>query len=79
MITCNKCGKSHYDQSMKIEWFTCGTCVQMAMFDPNAVEKTTNLPTDAKGKPGWPRGWHRKKHFVAPDGREYSKGKELVN
>ena len=32
---------------------------------------------DEDVKKDYPRGWHRRKHFEAPDGRVYSFGKEV--
>jgi hypothetical protein len=33
------------------------------------------LATVVKKSAGWGRGWHLKKHFVAPDGSVYANGK----
>lgn len=42
-----------------------------------SVKATPKVKTTATG--GWGRGWHLKKHFVAPDGVTYSFGQPVEN
>jgi hypothetical protein len=46
---------------------------------PRRVKKQRVVAKKPAGTPtGFGRGWHLKKHFVAPDGTEYSLGKKIT-
>lgn len=91
MVTCNECGAEHPKKDIKLWGWTCSRCVQM-LVDGTRVpsensENSENSEKPEKKEPkprktyvsktGFPRGWHFKAEYIAPDGTKYHRGKRV--
>ena len=65
-----KCGNIE-NVGMGVKSVICWQCTAKMVAPP------TN-PVKAKGGEGYPRGWHLKKHFEAPDGKIFEYGEEIT-
>jgi hypothetical protein len=72
-LYCCECGHYRFTVRADIAKVTCGACVQKIVAPPENYSKQ-NSPTA-----GFPRGWHFKKRFEAPNGDVYSFGKLVEN
>lgn len=71
-IWCCQCGDGPFISDSDVHDLVCGHCMVlevMAMEKEEAGEKIDRSE--------YPRGWHLRKYFEAPDGRVYEKGKEV--
>jgi DNA-directed RNA polymerase subunit RPC12/RpoP len=65
-LECKQCGNL-VETTSNVKAITCSYCVaKMAAPPPAPKEKSLN-----------PRGWQFRKHYVAPDGRQYVYGREV--
>ena len=77
MTKCTRCGIEHTNKHLILYAWTCSRCVQELVDGhiENDEEKPKKKSKTYVSKSGFPRGWHFKKEFIAPDGRKYSRGK----
>lgn len=68
-LYCYSCQEQAFTVATDIVRVTCGTCVQKIVAPPE------NYSKQASPTAGFPRGWHFKKRFEAPNGDVYSFGK----
>ena len=68
-LYCCECEQYEFTVRVDVVKVTCGMCVQKIVAPPENYSKQ-NSPTA-----GFPRGWHFKKRFEAPNGDVYSFGK----
>lgn len=67
-LPCRECREEYVEVTADIGSVVCADCVQKMIVAPPA-------PKVPVGE-GFPRGWHLKLHFVAPDGRIFVRGQE---
>lgn len=72
-VECHICNDEVLTVALDIARVTCGKCVQGLVAPPE------NYTKQASATAGFPRGWHFKKKFEAPDGKVYSFGKLVEN
>lgn len=72
-IWCSMCKVNSIISNSNVEEIICGTCMAKMILWEEMEKKV-----EEKEKEKYPRGWHRRKHFEAPDGRVFSFGKEVT-
>lgn len=66
------CGRIVIDLPADTRAVTCAYCTAALIEPPEGYGQVKPDRT------GWPRGWHLRKVFDAPDGKTYNRGKEAI-
>lgn len=66
-LICSECGNEEVEVPSDVARVTCAYCVQKMIAPPPEVQKKSDGEK-------FPRGWHFKARFVAPDGRVFVRG-----
>lgn len=72
-VWCSRCGDGPFVSDSDVHDLVCGYCMCLEVMKMESTEAE-----EAVDRSEYPRGWHRRTHFEAPDGRVYKKGKEVI-
>jgi hypothetical protein len=75
-VWCSVCRseESRYTTRSDVEDYVCGLCIAYEV-RRTELESTQMVETIKEERSSYPRGWHRRKKFVAGDGKVYERGK----
>lgn len=75
-VWCSRCNSddSEYRTSSNVVDYICGLCIARE-FRRTELKIAAKVESVKEVRASYPRGWHRRKHFVADDGKVYERGK----
>lgn len=66
-----------HGEKITVRYFSYGKEITAEEYDKIAKDSLSHELNKTAPTSGWGRGWHLKKHFVAPDGTVWSHGKKI--
>lgn len=76
-VWCSVCKTNSVMSTSDVLEIICGDCVAWELYREELQERSVEKE-DKLAKSKYPRGWHRRKLYVAPDGVEYTFGKKIT-